>query len=142
MKPASERASNVIAERDGDSLRDFVQEFAARADIRRPHAQMDLDFAGRRENRGIHVRIGDVNFADALFEVGFSHPHDAHFLHHLPHAASACSWNALHILNALLRASGGRPVDRSKLPHHSGRNEKATGNTRLACRQMRAGRSA
>ena len=68
---------------------DFVERFLGVLRVVRPNAQMDLCFAGRGKNGGVHFGITLVDAEDALLDVRFAQTRDPNFPVKHAHARGA-----------------------------------------------------
>ena len=70
---------DAFAERQGDALDHFVERALGFSAIGRPGAQMNLNFAGRGENRGLHAGVLRIDRRGALLDLRFGEAGGAQF---------------------------------------------------------------
>ena len=89
LQRAAVFAENAIGQRDVEALHDFVERAVGVLRVFGPQAQMNLRFARRREDRGLHLRVAAVDRQDALLDVRFAQPGDANLAMNQAHAGDA-----------------------------------------------------
>ena len=62
-----------------------------------PHAQVNLNFARRGQDRRLHVVVARINRRDALIDVRFAHSRDAQFARHQAHSRREARQARFHL---------------------------------------------
>ena len=73
------RCEHRFSQREDDAFLNVLELSFGAGRIGGPHAQVNLDFARRGEDGGLHVVVPGVDGRDALVDVGFAHARDAQF---------------------------------------------------------------